>query len=198
MKLPFQTAGGVEGAPAEPVYYLSDWNEAEVAMLISTLAKVEFRALVDQKPVYGAPDMLRALMTCELRKPFLNNYDAAVAKVIKDEIPFTREPIAFVPKCAYVIHEQDGKMYVENIHGTRRYEIPEDAVKRQEVPTPLSFTYHIPFAHILFEGPVHIGYDHGLAIWFAEEYVMLLNDPHVKQWSVYHKSNPLLRVRNPR
>lgn len=198
MKLPLKAAEGAEQAPLEPVYRLSDWNEAEVAMLISSLAKVEFRSLVEQKAIYGEPDMLRALMACELRKPFLDNLGAGVAKVIKEDLPFTRDPIAFVPKCAYVIHEHEGKVLVENIHGTRHYAIPEDAVKRQEIPTPLGLTYHIPFAYILFEGPIHIGYDHGLAIWFAEEYVMLLNDPFVKQWSVYHKANPLLRVRNPR
>lgn len=198
MKLPLKAAKGAEQAPLEPEYNLMDWNEAEVAVLIDNISKVEFRPLIDKNPVYGEPDMMRALMTCTFRKQILHNFGAGIAKIIEDNIEFTKDPVKFVPKLAYVVHEQDGRMLIENVHGTRQYRIPEDAVKRQEIPTPLGLTYHIPFARIIFEGPIHIGYDHGLAIWFAEEYVRLLNDPFVKQWSVYHKANPLLRVRNPR
>lgn len=198
MKLPLKAAEGAEQAPLEPVYNLLDWNEAEVAVLIEGISKIEFRAELDRSPVYGEPDMLRALMTCTFRKQLLGNLGRGVARVIEDNIEFTKAPSKFVPKLAYVIHEQDGRVLIENVHGTRTFVIPEDAVKREEVPTPLGLTYHIPFARIIFEGPIHIGYDHGLAIWFAEEYVRLLNDSFVKQWSVYHKANPLLRVRNPR
>lgn len=197
MKLPVST--GVDVYDSEiPVADLSNWSEVEIGRMVSAIRNMTPISPLEDVPIFGSNEMLAALQASPLGDVLTRNMDAAITLAATRKVKFTTDPIKFVPMVAYVIHEYEGQVVVENVHGTRSYVIPEEFVQRGELPVPMGVIYHVPFGSFIYDGVVRIGYDHNLAIWFAEEYLQILKSDYVTHWAQFHKSNPLLRVRNPR
>lgn len=198
-KKPFKTGDAPADVPVFPFDSIDEWTEPEIGLLVHGLFNLSIHHTAANYSVYGTLPMLASvLLNGPYAETLSKHLDYSIQKIESGEIPLTPAPTKVVPRLAYVVKDLGvgNGVRIETVHGTSGFTVPEDSIERDTVPTPLAMIYHVPYGVFIFDSVVRIGYNHDLAIFFAEEHVRLLNHPFVKAWGVFHKSNPLLRVRN--
>lgn len=198
-KKPFKSGDAAASEQPLPTIDLNDCSEPEIGLMVFGMFNISVHHTAENYSIYGTEPMLNAMLSEGPHAEALaKQLDFPVMKIRRKEIPLVTSLNKIVPRLAYVVKDigEGQGVLVSTVHGTSEFVVPEEFVDRRTVPTPLSMIYHVPFGIFIFDAPVRIGYCHDLAIFFAEEHVRLLNHPFVKAWGIYHKSNPILRVRN--
>lgn len=198
LQFPAQTSAPEEGRNL--LDGINAWAESEVGLQLFKLYHIQPHHDRNNYSIFGCMQMLdRVLATSPHADIIEKALSFPIHKVVNGELSFDSSPERVVPRFAYVVIDLGlgNGVRIETVHGTHGFTIPDECVQRGEIPTPLPVMYHVPFGVFLFGSVVRIGYCHDLAIFFAEEYVRLLNEPFVKQWGVFNASNPLYRVRKP-